>query len=70
MHCSSDKASTLVKGSGIIISHKLNMVRSLSDEIIVLEKGAITERGTHKTLLENKGLYAKLVEKTQELIEG
>lgn len=31
-----------------------------ADEIIVLEDGAIGERGTHDELLKKKGLYAKL----------
>lgn len=40
----------------IIIAHNMSVV-SKSDEIIVLEKGEIVERGTHKQLQENRGLY-------------
>lgn len=40
----------------IIIAHRISAVRN-ADEIIVLEKGSIAERGTHKELLEKKGLY-------------
>lgn len=40
----------------IIIGHRISAVRS-ADEIIVLDKHRIAERGTHKELIEKKGLY-------------
>lgn len=40
----------------IIIGHRISAVRH-ADEIIYLEDGKIVERGTHKELLEKKGLY-------------
>ena len=40
----------------LIIAHRISAVRH-ADEIIVLKDGAIAERGTHETLLEQKGLY-------------
>lgn len=42
----------------IIIAHRISAVRN-ADEIIVLEKGKIAERGKHEELLEKKGLYYK-----------
>lgn len=45
--------------SAMIIAHRLSTVRH-ADEIIVLEKGHIEERGTHDLLMKNNGLYAKL----------
>ena len=42
----------------IIIGHRISAVCN-ADEIIILENGAIAERGTHKSLLEQKGLYYK-----------
>lgn len=48
--------------NGVIISHKLNIIRDLSDEIVVLEEGKITEKGIHEDLIQNKGLYSKLFE--------
>lgn len=49
----------------IVIAHRLSTVRN-ADEIIVLEKGKIMERGTHDALLQREGLYRRLVE-MQEL---
>ncbi len=45
----------------IIIAHRLQSI-SNADQIIVLDKGEIKERGTHDTLLEHKGIYARLWE--------
>ena len=52
----------------IIVAHRMTAVAH-ADEIVVLDDGAITERGTHKTLMETDGLYAGMV-KRQELEAG
>ncbi len=44
----------------IVIAHRLSTVRSC-DEIIVMQNGEITDRGTHKELMQNSKLYADLV---------
>ena len=43
----------------ITIAHRLSTVAD-ADEIVVLEKGIITERGTHDELLELGGRYASM----------
>lgn len=40
----------------ILIAHRLGTVMH-ADRIYVLEKGIVSEKGSHKELLENKGLY-------------
>jgi subfamily B ATP-binding cassette protein MsbA len=49
----------------IIIAHRLSTIR-FADEILVLQKGTIAERGKHEALISNNGIYSNLV-KMQEL---
>jgi len=50
--------------TSIVIAHRLSTIRH-ADEIIVLQKGKIVERGTHETLLALEGFYRKLVSMQQ-----
>lgn len=52
------RALTQLDSTKIIIAHRISAVRN-ADEIIILEEGKIVERGTHETLLEEKGYYYK-----------
>lgn len=40
----------------IIVAHRISAVKN-ADEIIILDKGRIVERGTHEELLSKKGMY-------------
>jgi len=51
---------TALKGrTSIVIAHRLSTVRD-ADQILVLEKGLIVERGTHDELVAKGGLYSEL----------
>jgi subfamily B ATP-binding cassette protein MsbA len=47
--------------TSLVIAHRLSTIRH-ADEIIVLQKGEIVERGSHDQLLLHNGIYRKLVD--------
>lgn len=53
----------------IVIAHRLSTVVS-ADEILVLQAGEVVERGTHKSLLKQKGLYEKMWNRQREATEA
>lgn len=48
------------------IAHRLSTLRK-ADKLIILDKGEIVEQGTHDELLENNGLYRRLVDMQSQL---
>ncbi|MBV8351850.1 MAG: ABC transporter ATP-binding protein [Verrucomicrobia bacterium] len=51
----------LLGRTSFVIAHRLSTVRH-ADQILVLDRGQIVERGDHEQLLELDGIYAKLCE--------
>lgn len=47
--------------TSLVIAHRLSTIRH-ADEIIVLQKGEIAERGSHESLLAQNGIYRRLVD--------
>lgn len=47
--------------TSVIIAHRLATIKK-ADQILVMDKGEIVERGNHQTLLEQNGYYTKLYE--------
>ncbi len=55
-----DALAILLRGrTSFVVAHRLSTVRN-ADHVLVLERGAIIERGTHDTLLARNGVYANL----------
>jgi subfamily B ATP-binding cassette protein MsbA len=47
--------------TSVVIAHRLSTIQ-FADEILVVDKGTIVERGNHISLIAKNGLYKKLVE--------
>lgn len=57
-----DALNKLLKNrTSIVIAHRLSTIQN-ADLIVVIDKGAIVERGSHQELIQQKGLYNKLIE--------
>ena len=55
-HLIQETLETLKDTTKIIIAHRISAVKK-ADEIIVLDAGQVKERGTHESLIAQKGLY-------------
>lgn len=51
----------------VVVAHRLSTIRD-ADEILVMQKGHIIERGTHTELVAQDGAYKKLV--SRQLVGG
>ena len=61
--------TALAGRTSLVIAHRLSTIRD-ADQILVVEAGAIRERGTHEELLAANGLYAELYLKQFAKQEG
>ena len=54
--------SDLVSGKTVlVIAHRMRTIEA-ADQIVVLDKGVVAEKGNHDTLMKKNGLYRKLVD--------
>lgn len=47
--------------TSVVVAHRLSTIQN-ADEIVVIEKGEVIEKGTHQELLNNSKVYKKLIE--------
>jgi len=51
--------TALAGRTSLVIAHRLSTIRE-ADQILVIDKGTVAERGTHEELLAADGLYTEL----------
>lgn len=62
-----ENLNTFFKGrTAVVIAHRLSTVKN-ADQIVLLEKGKIEEKGTHEELVKMRGKYYHLVKNQLEL---
>ncbi len=53
--------------TAIVIAHRLSTIRN-ADQIVVLDEGRVVERGSHEDIVNDDGLYARLVERQRQAL--
>ena len=53
---------TMSERTSLVIAHRLSTIRN-ADQILVIDRGRVVQRGTHEELLESDGLYRDLYER-------
>lgn len=62
-----DALNTLMEGrTTLIIAHRLTTIQN-ADTILVIDKGTIVERGSHQSLLQQNGVYSRLISLNKEV---
>lgn len=62
-----DALNTLMEGrTTLIIAHRLTTIQN-ADTILVLEKGTIVEKGNHQELLQQDGVYKRLISLSKDI---
>ena len=54
----------------LIIAHRLSTIWSVSDRILVFDRGRLVEEGTHEELLSTNGLYTELFKRQSQRIQA
>ena len=54
-----DAINKNVRGTTILIAHRITTIMN-ADQIIVMDKGRIVQRGTHETLSKEDGIYKRI----------